>query len=89
MKNFRGLFSFLIFLPQIIEPQEKHSKNIGPESRSAIVNGYDSPDRPFYVRVEITSTEETGFCGGSVITPSRVLTAAHCFVHDGMYYYNF
>ena len=47
-----------------------------PPAGTAIVGGApaDRADYPFFVRVG----NGTDFCGGSLITPSRVLTAAHC-----------
>ena len=55
-------------------------------TRRAIVNGHDSPDRAFYVKVQTvwynrTAEEELfGFCGGTIIDRHFVLSAAHCFI---------
>lgn len=48
----------------------------------AIINGHDSPDRPFYVLVR--GWYDNGFvgeCGGTIIAPNVVLTAARCITH--------
>ena len=51
----------------------------GGRTRAAgIVNGHDSPDRPFYVRVRPHQPGRKGTCGGCVISRHLVLTAAHC-----------
>jgi len=48
----------------------------------AIINGHDSPERPFYVLVR--GWYDNGFvgeCGGTIIAPNVVLTAARCITH--------
>jgi len=56
--------------------------NIGTEtevSKRAIVNGHDSPERPFYVQLTVYEASGMKFhCGGSIIGKNTVLTAAHC-----------
>lgn len=50
-----------------------------------IVGGRPAPDGkfPYQVRLYQTLEDEKGFCGGSIIAPQWVLTAAHCAVTDG------
>ncbi len=45
-------------------------------SKRAIINGYVGPDRPFYVDVLYKGNQS---CGGTIIHPFFVLSAAHCF----------
>merc|ERR1711879_1008400 len=55
------------------------------EERAAIVNGYNAPNRPFYVELRIWKSKflgKYGLCGGTIITKQHVLSAAHCFA-DG------
>jgi len=48
-------------------------------SKRAIVNGHDSPERPFYVRLRVYDAVGRSFhCGGSIIGQNVVLTAGHC-----------
>jgi len=53
------------------------------EERAAIVNGYNAPNRPFYVEIRInTRGMSWTTCGGTIISAHHVLSAAHCFA-DG------
>ncbi|XP_075253471.1 chymotrypsin-like isoform X2 [Convolutriloba macropyga] len=45
----------------------------------AIINGYEAPLRPFYVMIITQVGESYSQCGGTVIGPWHVLSAAHCF----------
>ena len=49
-----------------------------------IMNGYDSPEKLFYVRAKIRHNKGTSRCGGSIITSEHVLSAAQCF-KQGMF----
>jgi len=42
---------------------------------AAIVGGYTAPNRPFYVAIN-----SIGYCGGSIVSSTVVVTAAHCVV---------
>jgi secreted trypsin-like serine protease len=45
-----------------------------------IVNGVPAPEGkyPWQVRLYSSMEDDKGFCGGSIIAPQWVLTAAHC-----------
>ncbi|KAJ1963318.1 hypothetical protein GGI12_002118 [Dipsacomyces acuminosporus] len=49
-----------------------------------IINGEYAPDGayPYLVSLSIGNDDESSMCGGSIISDTLILTAAHCFVNE-------
>ena len=78
---------FLIFCA-VLALQESGEQTLGTDVHRRIINGTDSPHRPFYVRIVITDTERkpaTENFGGAIFNESFVITAAHIFAHSKYY----
>jgi len=60
------------------------NNNLAKFEERAIINGYNAPYRPFYVKIQLYHNGEDvpGLCGGTIVGPKDVLTGAHCFRGD-------
>ena len=72
-------FLLLICFQQISENigKQTHWKPVPSDNfrRSAVRDGYDAPNRPFFVKLK----DKNGYyCGGSLISKDYVITAGHC-----------
>jgi secreted trypsin-like serine protease len=86
--NFMASLSFLFIGLHIglgsLESDSLHNRDLG----SRIIGGtIANPSRyPFYTLVKLfTYYGDIGFCGGTLISPEVVLTAAHCIDPDSTY----
>jgi len=82
MMNF-VYFGFVVAISLLCHVQCDNATLSEFEERAAIVNGYNAPNRPFYVEISIhTHGMWYATCGGTIISAHHVLCAAHCFA-DG------
>ncbi|XP_075246788.1 myeloblastin-like isoform X2 [Convolutriloba macropyga] len=68
-----NLSSSTIFRPKIVS--EPHFPSL---IQNNLVNGYEIEDRYFYVRI-VTRWRRELICGGTIINPHFIITAARCF----------
>jgi secreted trypsin-like serine protease len=71
-----------------LRPQRQPNKQSGISGR--IVGGKEATPNSFPFQAALFAhvpgdEENQGLCGGSIISPVTILTAAHCFNHNGMY----
>merc|ERR1712038_584992 len=73
-------FAFAVTASLLCHVKCENIKLAELDERAAIINGYDAPERPFYVEILWNGSFT---CGGTVIKKNFVLTAAHCFYDRG------
>ena len=74
---------FAISSTNLVLKPKKYSK-FSSSTQFNIVNGFETDERPFYVRI-VTRWRRELICGGTIISHHFVLTAAKCF-DNGLYY---
>ena len=74
-KIVKTFVAFLIILTSVVSARTlSYFDDIDPAvERAAIVGGHTAPNRPFYV-----SVNHIGGCGGTIVSSTLVVTAAHC-----------
>jgi len=72
-----SIFLIILFTQTLVNAYSLGAQTV--VSKRAIVNGHDSPERPFYVQLKMYKVNDPPHtCGGSIIGKNVVLTAAHC-----------
>ena len=61
-----------------------YSERCGETAKPRVINGVDSPANqwPWMAQIEKFSTRKPHHCGGALVHPEWVLTAAHCVHND-------
>ncbi|KAF2892689.1 hypothetical protein ILUMI_13486 [Ignelater luminosus] len=72
---------FLILFLTLILGSNAYQQRIDPKLDWRIVGGSDAPNCTFPYQVSLRNAFGDHNCGGSIISPTVILTAAHCVVY--------
>ena len=80
----KSLSLLVVFLAAVLSCSALAKDSRGNGSPPRIIGGQDAAQGawPWQAFVEVRHGDEVGGCGGSLIGPTWVLTAAHCFLNE-------